>query len=169
MDFLKEVLSEETYNALTDELKDKEVKLADLSKGEYVRKEKYDTDLKNLNTHFDTFKTETSEKLTTYEAQKDQFENEKKGLLNQLSGYKTKETLASHKVSNDYADFVKFQVEQRVNDDTDFETALKGYLEENPQYMEQGSKVSTSPGSKGNPSVKTGKEKVNDAIRQGFK
>lgn len=44
MDFLKEHLSEELYNQLTEALKDKGdvVKLANLASGEFVRKDKFD-------------------------------------------------------------------------------------------------------------------------------
>lgn len=60
MDWLKEILGEELYNQLVDALnahngkpenKEKQVKLADLGKGEYVSKEKYsalETDKGNL-------------------------------------------------------------------------------------------------------------------------
>lgn len=58
MEFLKELLSEETYNKLAEELKDKEVKLADLSKGEYVAKAKYDTALKDV----DSFKEQLAQR-----------------------------------------------------------------------------------------------------------
>ena len=50
MEFLKTVLSEETYNKLAEELKDKDIKLADLSSGDYVKKTKYDTALADLET-----------------------------------------------------------------------------------------------------------------------
>lgn len=46
MDFLKEHLSEETYNALLKELEGKDVKLANLSGGEYVSKGKFEAQSK---------------------------------------------------------------------------------------------------------------------------
>ena len=48
MDFLKDLLSEETYNTLEEELKDKDVKLVDLRQGEYVSVDKYNTAIKDL-------------------------------------------------------------------------------------------------------------------------
>lgn len=42
IDVLKDHLSEETYNAVASELQDKDIKLADLSGGEYVSKGKYE-------------------------------------------------------------------------------------------------------------------------------
>ena len=41
MEFLKEILSEELYASLEDALKDKDVKLANLTDGNYVSREKY--------------------------------------------------------------------------------------------------------------------------------
>ena len=41
MEFLKEYLSEETYAKVAEELTGRSIKLADLSKGEYVSKDKY--------------------------------------------------------------------------------------------------------------------------------
>lgn len=58
MEFLKAFLSEETYSKLTEELKDKEVKLADLSKGEYVSSAKY----KSLETEVESFKSQLSQR-----------------------------------------------------------------------------------------------------------
>ena len=64
IEVLKETLSEETYNAVAEELKDKEIKLADLSKGEYVSKSKYDALETQLN-NTQTLLTDTSAKLET--------------------------------------------------------------------------------------------------------
>ena len=61
---LKEHLSEETYAAVTEELKDKDIKLADLSSGEYVSKGKYDALETQLN-NTQTLLTDTSAKLET--------------------------------------------------------------------------------------------------------
>lgn len=46
MDFLKQYLSEETYNALVKELDGKDVKLANLSQGEYISKGKFEAQSK---------------------------------------------------------------------------------------------------------------------------
>lgn len=58
MEFLKTVISEETYNALAKELEGKDIKLADLKSGEYVSKSKYDAALKDV----DTYKTQVTER-----------------------------------------------------------------------------------------------------------
>ena len=64
IEVLKENLSEETYKAVASELEGKDVKLADLSKGEYVSKSKYDALETQLN-NTQTLLTDTSAKLET--------------------------------------------------------------------------------------------------------
>lgn len=64
IEVLKEHLSEETYSAVAEELKDKDVKLADLSTGEYVSKGKYDALETQLN-NTQTLLTDTTAKLET--------------------------------------------------------------------------------------------------------
>ena len=64
IEVLKENLSEETYSAVAEELKDKDIKLADLSKGDYVSKSKYDALETQLN-NTQTLLTDTSAKLET--------------------------------------------------------------------------------------------------------
>ena len=62
IEVLKDQLSEETYNAVAEELKDKDIKLADLSTGEYVSKGKYDALETQLN-NTQTLLTDTTAKL----------------------------------------------------------------------------------------------------------
>ena len=64
IEVLKDHLSEETYSAVAEELKDKDIKLADLSTGQFVSKDKYgalETQLNNTQ----TLLTDTSAKLET--------------------------------------------------------------------------------------------------------
>lgn len=64
IEVLKEHLSEETYNTVANELKDKDIKLANLSTGDYVSKGKYDALETQLN-NTQTLLTDTSAKLET--------------------------------------------------------------------------------------------------------
>lgn len=64
IEVLKDHLSEETYSAVAEELKDKDLKLADLSTGEYVSKGKYDALETQLN-NTQTLLTDTTAKLET--------------------------------------------------------------------------------------------------------
>ena len=64
IEVLKDHLSEETYSAVAEELKDKDIKLADLSSGEYVSKGKYEA-LETQLSNTQTLLTDTSAKLET--------------------------------------------------------------------------------------------------------
>ena len=64
IEVLKDHLSEETYSAVAEELKEKDIKLADLSKGEYVAKGKYEALETQLN-NTQTLLTDTTAKLET--------------------------------------------------------------------------------------------------------
>ena len=64
IEVLKEHLSEATYNAVAGELEGKDIKLANLSTGEYVSKGKYDALETQLN-NTQTLLTDTSAKLET--------------------------------------------------------------------------------------------------------
>ena len=62
IEVLKDHLSEETYSAVAEELKEKDIKLADLSTGEYVSKGKYESLETQLN-NTQTLLTDTNAKL----------------------------------------------------------------------------------------------------------
>ena len=64
IEVLKEHLSEETYNAVAGELEGKDIKLADLSTGNFVSKGKYEALETQLN-NTQTLLTDTSSKLET--------------------------------------------------------------------------------------------------------
>lgn len=64
LEVLKEHLSEETYSAVAKELEGKDIKLANLSTGEYVSKGKYEA-LEIQLTNTQTLLTDTSAKLET--------------------------------------------------------------------------------------------------------
>lgn len=64
IEILKEHLSEETYNAVAGELEGKDIKLANLSTGDYVSKGKYEALETQLN-NTQTLLTDTSAKLET--------------------------------------------------------------------------------------------------------
>lgn len=64
IEVLKDNLSEETYNAVANELEGKDIKLADLSTGEYVSKGKYDA-LETQLGNTQTLLTDTTARLET--------------------------------------------------------------------------------------------------------
>lgn len=66
MEFLKEHLGEELYNQVTEALKDKSVKIADLASGEYVAKGKYEAELSKNKAAQATLK-ELQERVTSFD------------------------------------------------------------------------------------------------------
>ena len=69
-------------------------------------------------------------------------ERERDEAQNELKTYKQKELLKENGVESRYVDFVLFEVNKKVTDKVDFETALKAYIKENPQYSGGGYRVS---------------------------
>lgn len=87
-------------------------------------------------------------------------------LTNQVNGYVNGEKVAKAGVDSKFAKFVISEVNSLVSETTDFDTALAGYVKENPQYM-AGSKsvVNTGPAlTGGNAQTKTGNEVMNSWI-----
>jgi len=79
--------------------------------------------------------------LDDYKAKKDaekteaQREKERADkLAEELAGYKNKAAVLSAGVEPEFTDFVAFKVNKMVTDTTDFETALKKFLADNPKY-----------------------------------
>lgn len=66
MEFLKEYLGEELYNQVAEAIKDKGLKLADLSKGEYVAKGKFETEVQKTQTLQQNI-NELTEKVKTFD------------------------------------------------------------------------------------------------------
>ena len=67
-------------------------------------------------------------------------------LQEKVAAYERKEQVASAGVNPAYAEFVAFEAGKGVTDGVDFSTALKAYLEKNPQY-----KVASKPAAWGMP------------------
>lgn len=97
IEVLKDNLSEETYSAVSKELEGKDIKLADLSKGEYVSKSKYDALETQLN-NTQTLLTDTSAKLET--AIKNTGDNE--ALKQELENLKTTNQTNLDNLKNEY-------------------------------------------------------------------
>ena len=102
IEVLKDQLSEETYNAVAKELEGKDIKLADLAKGEYVSKGKYDALETQLN-NTQTLLTDTSAKLET--AIKNTGDNE--ALKQELENLKTTNQTNLDNLKNEYESKLK--------------------------------------------------------------
>lgn len=104
------------------------IKLADINKGEYVSKAKYE---KTVN-DFAKYKTENSaDKYADYETMK--AENE--ALKAEKAENAMLEDVAKKSVDERFRRFVMCEAKALVTDKVDFATALDGYLKENPQYI----------------------------------
>ena len=70
-------------------------------------------------------------------------EKERDDAKKELESYKQKDILKENGVDAKYTDFVLFEVSKKVDDKTDFKTALKAFLKDNPHYAGSGSRVNT--------------------------
>lgn len=75
--------------------------------------------------------------------------------------------MSGHNVKKEFSKFVKNEVLSRVDDNTDFETALNNYKEENPQYFgdTQIIKTSSSPSLVNESQPTNSNDIMNDIIR----
>lgn len=71
-----------------------------------------------------------SETLENYSNLKKDYDK----LSAELNSYKNKDVLRGKEIESKYVDFVNFEVEKMVNEETDYNAALEKYLESNPQY-----------------------------------
>ena len=102
IEVLKEHLSEETYNAVASELDGKDIKLANLSTGDYVSKGKYEALETQLN-NTQTLLTDTSAKLET--AIQSAGDNE--ALKQELENLKTTNQTNMDNLKNEYESKLK--------------------------------------------------------------
>ncbi len=65
-----------------------------------------------------------------------ELQNELKRLRNENTQYKNKSAALANKVMPQFADYIVFEVCRNMGDSDDFETLLKDYLKNNPQYVE---------------------------------
>lgn len=102
IEVLKDQLSEETYNAVTKELEGKDIKLANLSTGEYVSKGKYDALETQLN-NTQTLLTDTSAKLEAAIANA----GDNEALKQELENLKTTNQTNMDNLKNEYESKLK--------------------------------------------------------------
>lgn len=98
-------------------------------------------------------------------------EKERDDAKKELEAYRQKDILKENGVDAKYTDYVLFEVSKKVDDKTDFKTALKAFLKENPHYSGGGYRVNTQPRQQeaGAPGAKGGNgtnDYVNSLIRK---
>lgn len=113
---------------------------------------------------------EVTQALTQFKQQREaqkpnvsQIEKERDEARKELEAYRQKDLLKESGVDAKYTDFVLFEVSKKVDDKTDFKTALKAYLKDNPQYAGGGYRVNVQSKA-GVPSAGSAGTNTNDFV-----
>lgn len=88
-------------------------------------------------------------------------------LTDENKNLKTQLQMSGSNVKKEFMKFVTSEVSSRVNDETDFTTALESYKKENPQYFGDTvvKKVQSSPNLTGGAKETTTNDIMNDILR----
>lgn len=167
-EFLKDLELNSDGVKLTKELIDKI--MVEYGKGINAEKEKYTTLEAKINEFENTIKEKDSviKKLNnTVEENNKSLEN-LQNVTNENKDLKAQIQMKDSGVKKEFSKFVTSEVMSSVNDETDFETALKNYKDENPQYFGETvvKKVQTSPTlNNGGNHVETTNDIMNNILR----
>jgi hypothetical protein len=168
---LKQFFGEDASKALTyDELmkgvNEKGIKLADLSLGGYVARDKYDEQTRKFN----QYKTEND--VSKY-ADYDSIKAELEAFKTEKADRELIEKLSSKKVKPEFQKFVLAEIKSKVTDEVTFDKAMEAYLKSNAQYVQaeeaktffKNSSVPLESGSGGKAGTNA---KMNSLLRSGF-
>lgn len=156
-----------TYEQLAQGIASKGMKLADLSQGGYVSREKYDKQTRD----FDDYKSKNdASRYADYDA----IVQERDALLAEKADREMLGHIADKKVRPEFQRFVLAEVKAKVTEDTTFEKALEDYLKTNPQYLQAEEKPpffrgSSVPLDGGGGGTKTTNERMNARFRSARK
>ena len=147
-----------TYEQLSQGIASKGMKLADLSLGGYIGKDKYDEQKRK----YDELKNGAS-KYADYEDLKAELETLKAEKVDR----EFIEKLSTKKVKPEFQKFVLSEIKSRITEDLPVDKAIEQYLKENPQYIENKKvfKNSSVPLENGSGEKKSTNQKMNDFIR----
>ena len=172
MDELKELFGDGSlsYDDFAAKVTEKGYKLADLSKGGYVSKEKAERQQAKLQQEYDEYKaTNDVSKYADYETIK----TERDKLLAEKKESEINAILAEAGVEEKFRRFVASEVSANVTDQKDFKKCLEEYLTENPHFAESRDTniffKKTQPSLQGGSEEKNENKKMNDMIRSKFK
>ena len=118
-----------TYEQLTKGINEKGIKLADLSLGGYVAKDKFDDQTRRFNDY--KAKNDVS-KYADYDSIKAELET----LKTEKADRELINKLTANKVKSEFVEFVLSKVKGNVTEQIGFDKAMETYLKENPQYLE---------------------------------
>lgn len=114
-----------------------------------------------------TYEDKVKELEGTIEEDKKSLENYQ-SLTNENNDLKAQLQMSNSNVKKEFSKFVTSEVMSKVNDETDFETALNDYKKENPQYFGESvvKKVQSSPIlNGGTPKPQTTNDIMNNLLR----
>ena len=117
-----------TYEQLSQGIASKGIKLADLSLGGYVSKDKFDEQTRKFNDY--KAKNDVS-KYADYETIKTELET----LKTEKADRELIEKLSAKKVKPEFQKFVLSEIKGKVTEEMPFDKAMETYLKENAQYI----------------------------------
>ena len=117
-----------TYEQLTQGIASKGIKLADLSLGGYVARDKFDDQVRKFNDY--KAKNDVS-KYADYDSLKTELET----LRSEKADRELTEKLSAKKVKPEFQKFVLSEIKSKVTDQVTFDKAMEDYLKANGQYI----------------------------------
>lgn len=152
-----------TYEQLSQGITEKGIKLADLSLGGYVAKDKYDEQTRKFNDY------KTKNDVSKY-ADYDTIKTELEALKAEKADRELMEKLSNKKVKPEFQKFVLSEIKGKVTEQLPFDKAMENYLKENTQYIASEDKTtffksSSVPLGNGSGDIKSDYEKLNEQIR----
>jgi hypothetical protein len=174
MDFLKQFFGEDgntaiTYEQLSQGITSKGMKLADLSLGGYVDKNKFDDQVRKFNDY------KAKNDVSKY-ADYDDLKTELEALRTEKADRELMSKLSSKNVKPEFQEFVLTKIKANVTEQVTFDKAMEDFLKENAQYVvseEEGKKPffksSSAPLNGGSGEKKNTNEKMNSFIRNARK
>lgn len=109
-----------------------------------------------------------SETIKELEAEIEKIKEEKTSISNEYEQLKNTQKVKDSEAKPDFIRFITSEVMSKVDETTDFDTALKNFKNENPQYFGEVviKKVQTSPKLNNNDGGTSSNSIMNDIIRQ---
>jgi hypothetical protein len=143
MDFLKEHLGEELYGQVSERLKGKGLKLADLSGGQYVQKDKH---ARAISEKEETIKAKEAEleQLRNNAAGDEQVKKQVNSLTKELEETKTElgrfkneKAVLAVGIKAKYVNAAMWEAGRLVDKETSFEKAVEKVAKEYPEWKEE--------------------------------
>ena len=127
---------------------------------------KFKEEIENYKSENENYKNQITELNNTIESNNKSLENLQQ-LTDENKSLKADIELNKSQVKNEFSNFVKSEVLSKVNDETDFATALEDYKKNSPQYFGETvvKKVQSSPTLTGGQKEFSTNDIMNDILR----